>query len=64
LERAITSLRTGDVLVVAGKGHEDYQILLERTNSGEPVLDAQGKMKTYKMPFSDAGVVREICSAL
>lgn len=31
IERAIRSARRGDIVVVAGKGHEDYQIFREKT---------------------------------
>ena len=31
IEYAIKHARTGDVIVLAGKGHEDYQILKDKT---------------------------------
>jgi len=31
IERAIRSARRGDMVVVAGKGHEDYQIFRDKT---------------------------------
>jgi UDP-N-acetylmuramoyl-L-alanyl-D-glutamate--2,6-diaminopimelate ligase len=31
IEAAVSIARTGDVLVIAGKGHEDYQVLGDRT---------------------------------
>jgi len=31
IQTAITMARKGDVVVIAGKGHEDYQILRDRT---------------------------------
>jgi UDP-N-acetylmuramoyl-L-alanyl-D-glutamate--2,6-diaminopimelate ligase len=60
LRRAIADLHTGDVLVVAGKGHEDYQVLPERDAAGQPIRDAQGRIRTFKAPFSDPELIREI----
>jgi UDP-N-acetylmuramoyl-L-alanyl-D-glutamate--2,6-diaminopimelate ligase len=60
LQRAISALRSGDVLVVAGKGHEDYQVVLERDASGQPVCDSRGRPLTKKIPFSDAEIIRKI----
>jgi len=60
LERALAALRPGDVLVVAGKGHEDYQVVLELDSAGRPVQDARGRPVTKKVPFSDAKVIREL----
>jgi UDP-N-acetylmuramyl-tripeptide synthetase len=60
LELALSALRSGDVLAVAGKGHEDYQVVLERDPSGQPVLDSRGRPTTKKIPFSDPKVIREI----
>ncbi|MBU3159007.1 UDP-N-acetylmuramoyl-L-alanyl-D-glutamate--2,6-diaminopimelate ligase [Clostridium frigoris] len=31
IKRAIESAKTGDIIVIAGKGHEDYQILKDKT---------------------------------
>jgi UDP-N-acetylmuramoyl-L-alanyl-D-glutamate--2,6-diaminopimelate ligase len=31
IQRAIAIAQTGDVVVIAGKGHEDYQIFADRT---------------------------------
>jgi len=64
LELALSALRSGDVLVVAGKGHEDYQVVLQRDTSGQLVLDARGRPTTKKVPFSDPTVIREIIAAL
>jgi UDP-N-acetylmuramoyl-L-alanyl-D-glutamate--2,6-diaminopimelate ligase len=64
LQRALADLRPGDILVVAGKGHEDYQVLLERDTRGEPIRDTQGRLRTFKAPFSDPEVIREIAATL
>ena len=63
LQRALSALHTGDVLVVAGKGHEDYQIVLERGSDGLPRHDSEGRPVTKKIPFSDAKVIREIIAS-
>ena len=60
LQLALSALRPGDVLVVAGKGHEDYQIVLERDAEGLPMGDARGRTLTKKVPFSDTRIIREI----
>ncbi len=31
IKKAVRSARTGDIVIIAGKGHEDYQILKDRT---------------------------------
>lgn len=49
--RAIAECRPGDVLLVAGKGHEDYQILPD------------GKGGTVRIDFDDREVVREALTA-
>lgn len=59
IRTALSGLREGDVLLVAGKGHEDYQVLPRLDNTGEPIRDPNGKIQTYKIPFSDPQVVRE-----
>ena len=64
LQRALSALQSGDVLVVAGKGHEDYQIVLERDPSGQPIRDSRGHPVTKKIPFSDATIIREIAALL
>ena len=64
LHRALSSLQSGDVLLVAGKGHEDYQIVLERDPSGRPICDSRGRPVTKKIPFSDATIIREIAASL
>lgn len=64
LQRAMSDLRNGDVLVAAGKGHEDYQVLLELDDRGTPIRDSQRRLKTYKTPFSDADIIREIAATL
>lgn len=50
IERALTGLQDGDVLVIAGKGHEDYQILPDP-------IPADPK-HTRKVSFSDRTVVQ------
>ena len=52
------------MLVVAGKGHEDYQVLLELDARGTPIRDSQGRLKTYKTPFSDQQVIHSITATL
>ena len=64
LERALSALRSGDILVVAGKGHEDYQIVLERNAEGLPLRDSRGRAMTKKVPFSDARIIREIVASM
>jgi len=64
LHLALCALRPGDVLVVAGKGHEDYQIVLERDSGGLPLHDSRGRPMTKKIPFSDAKVIREIIASM
>ncbi|MBE0622687.1 MAG: hypothetical protein IH605_19005 [Burkholderiales bacterium] len=64
MQRALSALRPGDVLVVAGKGHEDYQIVLERDSGGLPLHDSRGRPVTKKIPFSDAKVIREIIASM
>ena len=64
LQRALSALQSGDVLVVAGKGHEDYQIVLERDPSGQPICDSRGRPLTKKIPFSDVTIIREIAASL
>ncbi|TRZ69412.1 MAG: UDP-N-acetylmuramoyl-L-alanyl-D-glutamate--2,6-diaminopimelate ligase [Rhodocyclaceae bacterium] len=60
LELALAALRAGDVLVVAGKGHEDYQIVLELDSGGLPLHDTRGRPITKKVPFSDTKVIHEL----
>ena len=64
LQLALSALRSGDVLVVAGKGHEDYQIVLERDAEGLPMRDSRGRAMTKKVPFSDARIIREISASM
>jgi UDP-N-acetylmuramoyl-L-alanyl-D-glutamate--2,6-diaminopimelate ligase len=64
LQLALSALRSGDVVVVAGKGHEDYQIILERDSEGLPLRDSRGRPMTKKIPFSDAQVIREIIASM
>jgi UDP-N-acetylmuramoyl-L-alanyl-D-glutamate--2,6-diaminopimelate ligase len=64
LELVLSALCSGDVLVVAGKGHEDYQIVLKRDAGGSPLRDSRGRPVTTKIPFSDAKVIREIIESM
>ena len=64
LQRALSALRSGDVLVVAGKGHEDYQVVLERDSGGLPLQDSRGRPMTTKIPFSDGKIIREIVASM
>jgi len=64
LQLALGALRSGDVLVIAGKGHEDYQIVLERDSGGLTKHDSRGRPVTKKIPFSDAKIVREIIASM
>jgi UDP-N-acetylmuramoyl-L-alanyl-D-glutamate--2,6-diaminopimelate ligase len=61
IRTAVAGLAPGDVLVVAGKGHEDYQIIADTTGAdaslGATTIDA--KPRTRKIPFSDAQLVRQ-----
>ncbi|MCA1441954.1 UDP-N-acetylmuramoyl-L-alanyl-D-glutamate--2,6-diaminopimelate ligase [Ensifer sp. IC4062] len=52
IEAAIADLGEGDVLVIAGKGHEDYQIVAEEHSSSA--------RRTRKRFFSDRAVIREL----
>ncbi len=56
IETALKALKAGDVLVIAGKGHETYQIL--------PAPTADNPKATRKTAFSDVGVVRETVARL
>ena len=60
---ALSGLQGGDILVVAGKGHEDYQILPVLNGFGEPLVGPDGRTLTQKVPFSDAQVVRDLVYA-
>ncbi len=64
LQLALSAIRSGDVLVVAGKGHEDYQIVLERDSGGLTMHDSRRRPVTKKIPFSDAKVIREIIASM
>lgn len=56
IELALTALQAGDILVIAGKGHEDYQILPDPIPS-----DAK---HTRKLPFSDQYTVQTVLERL
>jgi len=45
---AIAEARTGDVVLIAGKGHEDYQILKERTVPFDDRVCAREALKSIK----------------
>ncbi|HEX8223150.1 MAG TPA: UDP-N-acetylmuramoyl-L-alanyl-D-glutamate--2,6-diaminopimelate ligase [Allosphingosinicella sp.] len=62
IERAMSDLEPGDVLLVAGKGHEDYQIVPKLGPDGQPVRDERGVV-THKQVFSDLEVVRNMAGA-
>jgi len=55
IRAAVAGLAAGDVLVVAGKGHEDYQIVAELAE-GEAV---DARPRTRKIAFSDTQVIRD-----
>jgi UDP-N-acetylmuramyl-tripeptide synthetase len=61
---ALSGLKDGDVLLIAGKGHEDYQILPTLDTAGQPVRGLDGKIQTHKIPFSDALIVRKLALSL
>lgn len=64
IEYVLQQLDAGDVLVVAGKGHEDYQILPQVGESGEPLAGPDGKILTRRIPFSDAQVIHNLATSL
>lgn len=64
IRTALSELHEGDILLVAGKGHEDYQIVPVTTSSGEPALGNDGKPQTHKIPFSDPLIVRDLAFSL
>ncbi|MFI5351176.1 MAG: UDP-N-acetylmuramoyl-L-alanyl-D-glutamate--2,6-diaminopimelate ligase [Elusimicrobiota bacterium] len=45
---AIAEARTGDVVLIAGKGHEDYQILRDRTVPFDDRLAARAALRTSR----------------
>ncbi len=45
---AIAEARTGDVVLIAGKGHEDYQILADRTIAFDDRLSAREALRSLK----------------
>jgi UDP-N-acetylmuramyl-tripeptide synthetase len=61
---ALSNLNEGDVLLIAGKGHEDYQILPVPNSSKAAALSRDEEPITHKIPFSDSGVVRELTHSL
>jgi len=50
IRSAIREAREGDVVLIAGKGHEDYQIILD------PSSVPGGAKRTIKVPFDDRQV--------
>jgi UDP-N-acetylmuramoyl-L-alanyl-D-glutamate--2,6-diaminopimelate ligase len=50
IEGAIHDAREGDVILIAGKGHEDYQLLLDPSSGGV------GPKRSIKVPFDDRKV--------
>jgi UDP-N-acetylmuramoyl-L-alanyl-D-glutamate--2,6-diaminopimelate ligase len=68
IRAALAGLESGDVLVVAGKGHEDYQIVADDSafgNGDDVAAIAQAaKPRTRKIPFSDSQLIREEAARL
>jgi UDP-N-acetylmuramoyl-L-alanyl-D-glutamate--2,6-diaminopimelate ligase len=60
IRAAVAGLAAGDVLVVAGKGHEDYQIVADYVG-GEA---ADARPRTRKIPFSDKQFIRDAAMQL
>jgi UDP-N-acetylmuramoyl-L-alanyl-D-glutamate--2,6-diaminopimelate ligase len=61
IQSALSALKSGDLLVIAGKGHEDYQIL---GADAYPSHDLESLARTFKVPFSDTRIVRELALTL
>jgi UDP-N-acetylmuramoyl-L-alanyl-D-glutamate--2,6-diaminopimelate ligase len=61
---ALSGLRNGDVLLIAGKGHEDYQILPLLDENEKLIRSSDGKVQTHKVPFSDSETVQRLASSL
>jgi UDP-N-acetylmuramoyl-L-alanyl-D-glutamate--2,6-diaminopimelate ligase len=49
--KAVREARPGDLVLIAGKGHEDYQI----------IADPSGTGGVRKIPFDDRQVASEAC---
>jgi UDP-N-acetylmuramoyl-L-alanyl-D-glutamate--2,6-diaminopimelate ligase len=66
IRAAVAGLAAGDLLVVAGKGHEDYQIVADSAGDGADAatLAADARVRTRKVPFSDTQVIREAAGQL
>ena len=45
---AIAQARTGDVVLIAGKGHEDYQILRDRTVPFDDRMAARAALRALR----------------
>jgi UDP-N-acetylmuramyl-tripeptide synthetase len=61
---ALAGLNDGDVLLIAGKGHEDYQIVPLQDSDGQLLHGPDGKVQTHKVPFSDSQVVQQLARSL
>lgn len=61
IQSALSGLKSGDILVIAGKGHEDYQVVAADAVAWNGV---DPKARTSKVPFSDSQIVRELACSL
>ena len=46
IDRAVTEAGPGDIVVIAGKGHEKYQVIRERVLPFDDVIEAQRRART------------------
>lgn len=53
IQNAIAEAKTGDLVLIAGKGHEDYQIIADPASPG----------KTQKIHFDDREVAEEVLTS-
>lgn len=58
IRAAIAMAGAGDIVMIAGKGHEPGQIVAERDASGAVIRDATGKPRLVTLPFSDHEAAR------